>query len=366
MGETAADTTMEESKLDFDSLKAIVLEHFQVEDALIEFNVPTFYLKQNQETKKPFLRVLKKLDEMNLTAFLRRSDGRIFIKVLPKPPSRSVDVRINWLLLILTIGTTFATGYMLSAGLAQIGGPINPILGGALFTVSIMAIFGFHEMGHKIAAKKEGVDATPPYFIPGPPPVGRVFGIGTFGAIILQRTLPPNRDALFDIGLSGPIVSFVMATIVSAIGSLIAVPAEPAEATVLPAPIMMLIIGGVLGWLGAAPQAPPGKALYMHPVEFAGWVGMLITALNLLPAAMLDGGHIARSVIGDKARSILTLMSIMILVLSDFWLMALFVLFLSMQKHPGPLDDVSSLSRGRKVLAALLIVVFILTFPLLR
>lgn len=362
MGETPA----EEAKLDFDSVKAIILEHFQVEDALIEFNVPTFYLKQNQETKEPFLKVLKKLDEMNLTAFLRRNNGRIFIKVLPKPPLRPVNLRINWLLLVLTIGTTFATGYVLSTSLAQIGGSINPILGGALFTISIMAIFGLHEMGHKIAAKKGGVDATPPYFIPGPPPVGGVFGIGTFGAIILQRTLPPNRDALFDIGLSGPIVSFIMATIVSAIGSLMAVPAEPAEAAALPAPIMMFIIGDVLGWLGATPKAPPGKVLYMHPVEFAGWVGMLITALNLLPAAMLDGGHIARSVVGDRARSILTFLSIVILVLSDFWLMALFVLFLSMQRHPGPLDDVSSLSRSRKVLAALLIVVFILTFPLLR
>ncbi|MEM4505300.1 MAG: site-2 protease family protein [Candidatus Bathyarchaeia archaeon] len=360
------ETMAGEAKLDFESIKAIILEHFQVEDALMEFNVPTFYLKQNQETKEPFLKVLKKLDEMNLIAFLRKSDGRVFIKVLPKPPSKPIDVRVNWLLLILTICTTFATGYILSASLAQIGGPINPIVGGALFTISIMAIFGLHEIGHKIAARKEGVDATPPYFIPGPPPVGGIFGIGTFGAIILQRTLPPNKDALFDIGLSGPIVSFIMATIISAVGSLIAVPAEPTEATMLPAPLMMLVIGNILGWLGVAPQAPPGKALYMHPVEFAGWVGMLITSLNLLPAAMLDGGHIARSVLGDRARSVLTFLSILILVLSDFWLMALFVLFMSMQKHPGPLDDVSGLSRGRKALAALLVAVFILTFPILR
>ncbi|MEM1767240.1 MAG: hypothetical protein QXD86_04780, partial [Candidatus Bathyarchaeia archaeon] len=78
------ETMAGEAKLDFESIKAIILEHFQVEDALMEFNVPTFYLKQNQETKEPFLKVLKKLDEMNLIAFMRKSDGRVFIKVLPK------------------------------------------------------------------------------------------------------------------------------------------------------------------------------------------------------------------------------------------------------------------------------------------
>ncbi|MBC7129603.1 site-2 protease family protein, partial [Candidatus Bathyarchaeota archaeon] len=316
--------------------------------------------------KEPFLKLLRKLDVMNLTAFLRRKNGRIFIKVVQKPPTKSSNTLINWILFLATIGTTFATGYILSANLASIGGAIDPIIGGILFTISIMAIFGLHEMGHKLTANKNRIDATPPYFIPGPPPIGGIFGIGTFGAVIMQKTLPPNKDALFDVGLSGPIVSFIMATIVSAIGSTIAVPAQPVEgAASLPAPVMMFLIWNLLGFFGLTPTASQGQVLYMHPVEFAGWVGLLITALNLLPAAMLDGGHIARSVVGDKKRSFLTLLSILLLVLSDFWLMALFVLFLSMQKHPGPLDDVSSLSRGRKILAACLIVIFILSFPIL-
>lgn len=362
----AADESGYPMRVDFESIRSMVLEYFQVEDALIEFGVPTFYLKWPQETKEPFLKLLRRLEELNLVPFLRKEGGKVFIKVVQKPPSKPGNVKVNWLLFLATIGTTFTTGYILSANLASIGGAIDPILGGVMFTVCIMAIFGLHEMGHKIAAGRNRVEATPPYFIPGPPPIGGIFGIGTFGAVILQRTLPPNKDALFDIGVSGPMVSFIMATIVSAIGSAMAVPASRVEgAAYLPTPIMTFLLWTLLGMLRLTPTIPPDQMLYMHPVEFAGWVGLLITALNLLPAAMLDGGHIARSLVGDRTRSILTLLSIVLLALSGFWLMALFVLFLSMQKHPGPLDDVSNLSRSRKVLAVCLIAILILSFPIL-
>ncbi|MCS7115293.1 MAG: site-2 protease family protein [Candidatus Bathyarchaeota archaeon] len=347
----------------FERLRAVVSEHFQLEEALIEYNIPTFYLRQPQETKQAFLKLHKELDGMNFMAFLRRVNGRTVLKVFPKPVSKPSNVIVNWLLFLATVGTTFITGYILSMNLERIGGPINPILGGLMFTVVIMAIFGLHEMGHMLTASKNGVEATPPYFIPGPPPT--LGGFGTFGAVIVQRSLPPNKDSLFDIGFSGPIVSFIMAAVAAAFGATMAVPAEPVEGAVeLPEPIMMYIIWILLLWSGQAPQASLGKRLYMHPVEFAGWVGMLITALNILPVAMLDGGHIARSLLGDKARAVLAALSILLLALSGFWLMALFVLFLSLQRHPGPLDDVSELSKSRKVLAAVLVAVFVLAFPM--
>jgi membrane-associated protease RseP (regulator of RpoE activity) len=126
----------------------------------------------------------------------------------------------------------------------------------------------------------------------------------------------------------------------------------------------MIIIGELLIIGGLVPVRPEGKVLYLHPVGFAGWVGFVLAMLNLLPAAMLDGGHIARSVAGDKARAVLTVVSVGLLLISDFWLMALFVLFLAMQRHPGPLDDVSGLSTRRKIIAAFLIVIFVLSFPI--
>jgi len=290
------------NQLEFENLRSIVSEHFQIDEALIEHNTPTFYLKQPQETKQAFLKLLKKLEEKNLIAFLRKNEGKLFLKIFPKPISKPSSTLVHWLLLFATIGTTFTTGYMLSMDLANIGGAINPFLGGFTFTIAIMAILGIHEMGHKITANKSNIEATLPYFIPGPPPI--FGGIGTFGAVILQKSLPPNKDSLFDIGVSGPITGFVIAALVTAVGAIMAVPAQPVEgATYLPAPLAMILIELVLHALGVLPARSSGQTLYMHPVELAGWVGMIITMLNLLPAAMLDGGHIARALVGEKTKT---------------------------------------------------------------
>lgn len=347
----------------FETLSSLVQEHFQVDEALIEYGVATFYLKQPQETKQPFIRLLDRLDEMGMVAFLRRINGKLVLKVFPKPPHKPSNTLINWLLLLATVATTFITGFIMASNLASIGGSIDPIIGGISFTMAIMAIFGMHEMGHKLTANKNRIEATAPYFIPGPPlPIW----IGTFGAVIIQKSLPRNRDALFDIGVSGPIIGFAAATIVSIIGSIISVPALPTEeAAYLPAPPIIVLITSALHNLGVAPSPPPGYVLYMHPIELAGWVGMLVTAINLLPAATLDGGHIARAMFGDRARSILAAISLLLLAITGFWLMAFFVLFLSFQKHPGALDDVSEISKGRKIMALMLCVVFILSFPFL-
>ena len=110
------------------------------------------------------------------------------------------------------------------------------------------------------------------------------------------------------------------------------------------------------------PKAPPGYDLFLHPVAFAGWVGMLVTTLNLLPVAMLDGGHVARSVLGEKQalRLALAAVSIGYLVIEGFIPMAFLVALLLSFRHPGPLDDVSSLSRSRKLVALGLVAIFIL------
>ena len=345
---------------DFERITTLVSTEFQIEEALLEHNIPTYYLKQPQETKHAFLRLLKKLEEMNFIAILRRHDARIVLKIIPKPPTKPSNVLINWLLFFATIGTTFAAGYLLSVGL------IDPIIGGAMYAIAIMAVCGIHEMGHKLTANKEGIEATPPYFIPGPPPM--LGGFGTFGAVILQKSLPPNKDMLFDIGSSGPILGFIVATIVTAVGMTMAIPAKtpsPGEYMILPTPLLSVLIGELLLNFGMIPSASSEQSLFMHPVEFAGWVGMVVTMLNLLPVAMLDGGHVARSIAGEKTRTVLMVLSIVLLVLSGFWLMAVFVVFIGLQKHPGPLDDVSSLSTSRKLMAILLVAIFVLVFPLL-
>jgi membrane-associated protease RseP (regulator of RpoE activity) len=354
-GETAESIP---TQTDFERITVIVSAEFQVEEALMEHDIPTYYLKQPQETKQAFLRLLKNLETMNLMAILRKQDRKIVLRIVPRPPVKRSNVMINWLLFFATIGTTFLTGYLLSLDM------IDPLTGGAAFTVAIMAILGLHEMGHKLTANKHGIDATPPYFIPGPPPIGGFLGIGTFGAVIMQKSLPPNKDALFDIGSSGPIVSFILATVATIIGLRFSVYSwVPMGSPTLPVPLLLRLI---VPYLPLASTIPPNPGhLYelvitLHPVAVAGWVGMFVTMLNLMPAAMLDGGHVSRSLLGEKTRAVLTILSIAYLVFVSFP-MAIFVLFLSMYRHPGPLDDVSSLSTSRKLLAIVLVIIFVLS-----
>jgi Zn-dependent protease len=356
MTEVPGDTTANHliQRDDFERITQTVTQEFQVEETLLIQNVPTYRLKQPQETKQAFLRLLKNLETINMIAFLRKTDdGGIILRVVPKPQVKPSDVRINWILLLATIATTFVTGYFSALGL------INPVVGGVTFTAAILAILGTHEMGHKLTANKKGMEATNPYFIPGPPP------FGTFGAVIMQKSIPPNRDALFDIGADGPIAGFIIATIVSFFGLMLLIPGpEPSNPNYIPVPLLWDILSRFLQGLNLMPHAGLGQGLMLHPITFAGWAGLVVTMLNLLPTGMLDGGHVVRSIAGEKLRLVLAGFSIVFLIIEGFYPMAILVLFLSMFKDPGPLDDVSSLTTSRKLVAIALIAIFILCiFP---
>ncbi len=342
----------------FEKITQLVTSEFQIQEALMDHGTPTYYLTWPQETKQAFLRLLKRLEEIKLIAFLRKVDGRITLKVAPKPTIKPSNPRTNWILLLATVFTTFITGYFMLPPEAG----IDPLISGAIFSVSILTVLGVHEMGHKLTANKKQIDATSPYFIPGPPP------LGTLGAVIMQKSLPPNRDSLFDVGANGPIAGFIVAVIFSAIGMTLLIPATiPAGAGELSLiPVSWILLMRAFSGLNLIPQVtPPNNGWFLHPITFAGWAGMIVTMLNLLPAAMLDGGHVARSVASDKQRFILTLASVAILLLSgtEFIVMAFLIVFMSMSKHPGPLDDVSGLSRNRKLLTIALVAFFILAFP---
>lgn len=343
---------------DFEKITQVVSAEFQVEEALLDQGAPTYYLRMPQETKQTFLRLLQKLGEMKLIALLRRHDQRVVLTVFAKPPVKPSNPVTYWILFVATIATTFITGYVSF----QSGG-MDPILSGAVFSVAIMTVLGLHEMGHKLTANKRKVEATSPYFIPGPPP------LGTLGAVIMQKSLPPNRDALFDIGANGPIAGFLVALVFSAVGLTLLVPITmpPDGNTLTLVPVSWLILTPILDGLNLIPRLiAPFNAWALHPITWAGWAGMVVTMLNLLPAAMLDGGHVAKSMVPDKYRYLLTIASVAILVLSgqQFMFFAFIVVFMSFIKHPGPLDDVSSLSNRRKLATVALIVIFLLSFPI--
>jgi len=323
----------------FEQVQAMVDPEFDVEESYVDHNVPTFIVRYREDSKEAFLRLMKRLESLELVPILRQKEEKVVLQVLSKPPTKPSQNRLNIALFFATLGTVFVSGYFQSAD----------ILGALLFTGAIMAILGSHEMGHKLLADKHEVEATYPYFIPGIPP------IGTFGALIRQKALPPNKDALFDIGFTGPITGFIIATIVTIIGIQLStlVPLDP-DASLLPVPLLFQLIVRLF------PPSGIGDMIQLHPVAFAGWVGMVVTMLNLVPSGMFDGGHVARSLMGSKAHQIVSYLGIALLIVI-WWPMAVLALFFSAAKHPGPLDDVSKLTNNRKLGAIGLVAVFILS-----
>jgi hypothetical protein len=327
----------------FEQVQVMVKAEFDVEESFVDHDVPTFHVKYREDSKEAFLRLMHHLEPLELIPLLRQKEGKVVLRVLPKPPTKPNRNIINIALFFATLGTVFASGYFLS----------TDILGALLFTGAIMAILGSHEMGHKLLADKHEVEATYPYFIPGIPP------IGTFGALIQQKALPPNRDALFDIGFTGPITGFIMSIIIMIIGMQLPVQVvqDPTVGKTL-GELYPLIYRAIV-WL-FPPSAPEGVTVVLHPVVFAGWVGMIVTMLNLVPSGMFDGGHVARSVMGSKAHQLISYLGVALLVVI-WWPMAVLALFFSAAKHPGPLDDVSKLTNSRKLGAIVLVAVFILS-----
>jgi len=186
----------------FEQIRVMVGSEYDVEDGFVEHGVPTFYVRLREDSKEAFLRLTQRMESLRLIPVLRRIEEKVVLRAIPKPstkPSRNI---INIGLFFATLGTVFISGYLQSIDL----------VGAVMFTGAIMAILGSHEMGHKLLADKHAVDATYPYFIPGLPP------IGTFGAVIQQKSLPSNKDALFDIGFAGPVMGFIVSIIVTFIG----------------------------------------------------------------------------------------------------------------------------------------------------
>ena len=341
----------------FEQLRTTVEQEFEIEDSFVKYNIPTFHVKLRQDSKTAFLRLIKHLDPLGFIPVLRKRNGKTVLQITQKPPTKPSRPIINIALFFATVGTVLIAGYFQS----------QDIIGTVTFAAAIIAILGSHEMGHKLLANKHHVEATYPYFIPGPPP------IGTFGAVIQQKSLPPNKDALFDIGSAGPIVGFLVAIAVTIIGLPLSSYAWiPEGSLTLPAPLLFSLIGLAFPPLGAIPpQTESVLAISLHPVAFAGWVGMIITVLNLIPVGMFDGGHIARTFFGKRTRSIISYLAIItflilgLLIWEAFLIWAIIAIFFSSMRHPGPLDDASKVTTWRKLTALGVAVIFFLSFPFL-
>ncbi|UCE43728.1 MAG: site-2 protease family protein, partial [Candidatus Bathyarchaeota archaeon] len=333
----------------FEQIRSIVESEFTVEESFVEYGSPTFYIRQQEDSKEAFLRLMGRLQPIGFVPVLRRREEKVVLQAVPKPPTKTSRKLINVALFFATVATVLFAGYLQSIVFyfdLGITNQLQYLVGAVMFAGAILAILGSHEMGHKIAADRQGVDATYPYFIPGPPP------IGTFGALIQQKSLPPNRDALFDVGSAGPIVGFIVAIAVTLIGIPLSSYTWISEgAPTLPiSPLFLLILQNIQPF-GAQPVEPSNGtyvlAISPHPVAFAGWIGMIVTMLNLIPVGMFDGGHIAETFLGKKMRAIISYAAIIVFFIMGFFvwdsflMWAIIAIFFSFMRHPGPLDSVS-------------------------
>ena len=233
------------------------------------------------------------------------------------------------------------------------------VVGGPFYSLSIMSILLAHEMGHYFMSRKYGIPTTLPFFIPFP-----FSPFGTFGAIIKMRGIIINKKALFDIGMAGPLCGFLLSLPCVFIGiklSTIIRTGGKVAYIRLGDPLLFKL----LEWLMVG-NLPPNHDLVLHPIGYAGWVGLFVTALNLLPVGQLDGGHIIYAVFGEKSKWAFAASIIGLIVMAVFlnvgWVALLILLLIFGMRHPEPFDSVTPLDGKRKLLAVGMLVVFVLSF----
>ncbi|HEV8142855.1 MAG TPA: site-2 protease family protein [Methylomirabilota bacterium] len=301
------------------------------------------------------------------TPYIREERGRVLVQALPTAVVQDRSrIRLNVVLFVLTVLSTLLAGTQFFGSptfdALRRAGAWGWLVSGVPFAATLLLTLGVHEFGHYFTARYYGVSVSLPYFIPVPPP----FMFGTLGAVIRMRSPVPNKNILFDIAAAGPIA-----------GLLIAVPA-----------LLLGIHWSSLtpvtpgGWIAFGDSAltrmlvtlrfgalPAGMRLYTHPMFDAAWVGLLVTALNLMPVGQLDGGRIAYALFGRAHRQVgiatfVALLALGLITWSPNWVVwGLFVFVFVGFQHGPPLDDVTPLTRERRVVAWVCLILLVLLLP---
>jgi len=363
----------------------------------------------SEDTVAAYDQLADALRPYNITPLFRKEQGdRQVIFLVPTPPVPKFTSRlyINIILFVLTVFSVMLMGVdppgeVVSGGDASIILFLfQNILSGWPFALSMMGILFAHEMGHYLMCRYYKVPATLPFFIPAP----LISPLGTLGAFIAMRGIPKNKRVLFDVGIAGPLAGLVIAIPVLFIGlslSHLGPVGQAAPGTsgllegnslfylfskyvvfgkLLPEPVSMNGLSPALYWLRYFFTAQPipfnGLDVQIDNVAFAGWAGLLVTALNLVPVGTLDGGHVAYGLFGEKARRIFPvaigallalsfLPSLLTLSLGSFnfsWLLWVFILFWLGNVRTQPLDDITPLDGRRRALGFFMLLLFILLF----
>jgi len=398
---------------EIDLLTSRVARIFRVED--VTMGNPKEWIARyrgyllSEDTVAAYDQLADALRPYNITPLFRKEQGdKQVIFLVPTPPVAKIGSRlyVNVILFILTVFSVMLMGVdpppeAIAAGdTSTIQFLFRYILSGWPFALSMMGILFAHEMGHYIMCRYYNVPATLPFFIPAP----LISPLGTLGAFIAMRGIPKNKRVLFDVGVAGPLAGVVIAIPVLFIGLSLSQlgpigPAAPGTMSMLegnslfylfskymvfgkllPEPVSMDGLSPAMYWLRYFFTAQPipfnGLDVQLHNVALAGWAGLLVTALNLVPVGTLDGGHVAYGLFGEKARRIFPvaigalialsfLPSLLTLSLGAFnfsWLLWLFILFWLGNVRTQPLDDITPLDGKRRALGFFMLLLFILLF----
>jgi membrane-associated protease RseP (regulator of RpoE activity) len=329
-------------------LRTIISKYFIVNDVRSDRHAFAFFVQVDERTlERSFDDLRREMLDLGYVPNLLKERPGFVIYVVRMPERQFRGIKVNVVMLILTILSTIGAGMLFVASYEDISFWSREATGkGALyFALPLMLILGLHEMGHYMAARKHRVAASLPFFIPAPP---YPFLIGTFGAFISLREPIQSKRTLMDIGFAGPIAGFIVAIFVTLLGFNLSAwdphfVGDDESATIL--------LGTPLIFDALAFLAPTPDNVLIHPTAFAGWVGFLVTFLNLLPAGQLDGGHILRAMFGQYAKYVGYVTVVGMLVVSfwtGYWGWVLFIgLMILFMNHPPPLNDISPLPSSR-------------------
>lgn len=349
------------------------------------------------DSEKAYDMLAEYLADYGLTPLFREKGGQHEIIMVDElPVSQPGPIWVNILLFVLTILSVMFTGAQFAE--TEFTQPfqrsfldfLKYLLQGWPFALSLLGILLAHELGHYLVGKSRGETVTLPYFIPMP-----LSAFGTMGAFISMKEIPKNKKHLMDIGVAGPLIGLLVAIPVLFIGlsmsTLGPIEADLPEGYVhfiegnslfyliakyltfgklLPQPTSYGDLSPIVYWLRyfftGSPVPLGGLDVTIHPVAWAGWAGLFVTAINLIPAGQLDGGHILFVLFGkEKAKKlypfVLGALVLMGFFWSGWWLWAGLLLFFG-RRYAEPLDMITPIDRKRKILGILALIVFLLTF----
>ncbi|MGP8077632.1 MAG: site-2 protease family protein [Thermoplasmata archaeon] len=309
----------------------------------------------------------RELGPQGYIPILRRDSGEDFIEVVRRPKTSNRGLWVNLTLLAATLATTVFAGSMIwltytGASALSLGDVTN---GALYFGLPLMAILGLHELAHYGIARRRHLDASLPFFLPVPPPLP----FGTFGAFVSIRDPFPDRKAMFDVSAGGPLAGFLTSIPISIAGLYLSahtalVPANYCAPTILGLDYGHEIFSPSLLWtlFGAFFPSSSGP---LHPLAIAGWVGILVTSINLLPIGALDGGRVFRALFGDRSRYVSYAAAISLFALSIFYfgwfIFGVLVLFLGL-RNPPPLNDLTPVGPRRYALGGVVAAVLVAGF----